>query len=247
MPYGGGYSSLSSKNNRLNQYDFIKNSKKGAILIEFAFAVPVLFSLIYYIQDLARYKQIQQRMQFAAQEIASNLQNIARVKSSTITSNDMLNAIRAANLSFCPGMTQYSQNDYWSGAPLGYIPVTRIHYVKGTGSSSAEIKWLCRCHTWDVNQYRVAQQTTKEYNKNETKIKSWIGAPYDIYPDLTINEGEVKIIVEHKLHAYNDKDGKILGFYFLNPVTSNTGEQVLFNSIVIFSPVPGAFSETPPK
>lgn len=81
----------------------------GAILIEFAFVVPVLFSLIYYVQDLVRHMQIQERMQFAAQfaaqKIASNVQNIARIEGNVLDCSDLANTTRLANLSIFPGRT----------------------------------------------------------------------------------------------------------------------------------------------
>mgnify|MGYP001136309590 FL=1 len=183
-------------------------------------------------------------MQFAVQEIASNLQNIARAKGTALTKNDLINAVRLANLSVFPGTTQYSQNSNWTGGPLGYISVTRVHYVKGTGPNEAEIKWYCRPHAEGVNNYAAALYT-QEMLPIETKIKSWKGAPSDIYSDLRLSENEEKIIVEHNL-VTDREDSGILGFYFLDFLKVRTDAR-LFISSVIFSPVPGAFSETPPQ
>ena len=81
-------------------------------------------------QDLARYKQIQTRMQFAAELIASNIQNIAKIKGSALTIEDSTEAIRLANLTTFPGITQYSQNSNWTGGPLRYIPEYTMLWVK---------------------------------------------------------------------------------------------------------------------
>lgn len=224
----------------------LRRGSVGAILIEFSIAVPVLFTLIYYIHDLPRYKQLQERMSFAAHEIASALQNIARIKGSAITSTDLNNAVRLANLSVFPGKTQYSQGNSWTGAPLGYISVTRVHYVEGTGPNKAEIKWYCRNHPLGVDKYYIDRHTSENY-EGETKIQSWGGKPEDIYPSLKLAESEAKIIVEHRLET-NKRDSRIFGLYLIDPLKSygiNNNSQ-LFNSIVIFSPVPGAFSATVP-
>jgi len=42
----------------------------GAILIEFAFAVPVIVILLYYINDLTRIKQYYRSSEFVAHQIA---------------------------------------------------------------------------------------------------------------------------------------------------------------------------------
>ena len=185
-------------------------------------------------------------MQFATQEIASNLQNIAKIKGGVLTKADLCNAVRLSNLTIFPGDTQYSQNNSWTGAPLGYITVSRVHYVTGTESNEAEIKWCCRPHP-DGFYYYGVNLFCNEVFSSETKIKSWKGTPADIYPDLKLSENETKIIIEHKFET-NKTNSRIFGFYFLDPLKSyGVNDKLLFNSIVIFSPIPGAFSETPPQ
>lgn len=222
----------------------LHRSSVGAILIEFSIAVPVLFTLIYYIHDLPRYKQLQDRMSFAAHEIASTIQNIAKIKGGVVTRTDISNATHLANLSVFPGTTQYTSTDRWMDAPLGYIPLARIHYVVGTGSNEAKIKWMCRPYPCGMGLMRKEVYTSESYS-TETKVKSWSGKPEDIYPDLKLDSNETKIIVEYKLET-DKTDSKIFGFYLLDPLKSYSKSRLLFNSIVIFSPIPGAFSATLP-
>ena len=121
MPYGGGYSGLSSKNNRLTQSDFIKKSRKGAILIEFAFAVPVLFSLIYYVYDLAKMKRYNERMDFVGHQMAGMIQNISQNRADKrITKADLRNIISAAYTTIYPGDTQFL-------TPAGYPGPGFVH------------------------------------------------------------------------------------------------------------------------
>ncbi len=223
----------------------LRRGSVGAILIEFSIAVPILFTLIYYIHDLPRYKQLQERMSFAAHEIASTLQNIARTKNSAITCTDLENAARLANLSVFPGTTQYSPTGGWVDAPLGYIPLTRIHYVVGTGSNEANVKWFCRLYPYGMGLI-WREKFGGERFPTETKVTSWSGKPEDIYPDLKLSKNEVKIIVENKFETIKT-DSRMFGFYLLDPLKSYKVPGQLFNSVVIFSPVPGAFSETLPE
>lgn len=255
MPHGGGYDDLSSKINKLNQYDFIKNPKRGAILIECAFAVPVLFSLIYYIQDLSRYKQIQQRTQFVAQEIASILQNIGSQRA--IVQKDLDLALQSAYLSVFPGKTMYptSANHY----PFGYFPHLWVYYVVGEGNK-ATVKWHCTAWSPSPGESRHDVSTNSQHPESTIKFVSG-GDASSIYPDLKISDGEVKIIVECTLW-YNSTRffsetnvscgevpaKKAFGFYVLSPTARGIKvKSSYFTGVTIFSPVPKAFKDTPPE
>lgn len=72
----------------------LKNLKfpnsKGAVLIEFAFGVSVLTTLIFYMQDLYRARYLKERMKFVGTEIVNILQNISQNRSDkTITKADI--------------------------------------------------------------------------------------------------------------------------------------------------------------
>lgn len=108
----------------------LKRSRKniGAILIEFAFAVPVFLILVYYVHDLPRMKLMQRKMQFVAYESAAILQNIARQKN-RITKNDIVEAVSLSYLTIFPGNTLFCSKDRM--APLGYIPFMSVYCVTG--------------------------------------------------------------------------------------------------------------------
>ncbi len=70
---------------------------KGAILIEFAFCLPVLIVLVYYIYDLNRYKRYYSQTEFVGQQVASMIQNISQSREDkTITKNDLQHISRMA-------------------------------------------------------------------------------------------------------------------------------------------------------
>lgn len=140
MPYGEKYSDLSSENNKLNHYNFIKNSKSGAILIEFAFAVPVLFSLIYYAHDLYLLKKTQTQVDFMAEIMANVIQNISQNRTDKqITRRDLSYARAAAGLTYYGGSTHYTVNNSdWR--PLGSSLEFYVYLVKGTTHNRCEMK-----------------------------------------------------------------------------------------------------------
>ncbi|MDR0677836.1 MAG: hypothetical protein LBF57_04185, partial [Holosporaceae bacterium] len=63
---------------RNNSYLFLKNGifrhrifgfgseVRGAILVEFAFSIPILLAILYYMHDLPRIARIHERMEFCA-------------------------------------------------------------------------------------------------------------------------------------------------------------------------------------
>ena len=246
MPYGGGYSDLSFKNNQLNRYIFIKNSKKGAILIEFAFAVPVLFSLMYYVNDLHHLKQIQNRMRFIATEISSILQNISQNRANkAISITDIKYAVVTAYLSFFPGKTFY--NTAWETSPLGYSSSGLIYCVKGLADGKASVLWCKRWHS-AAGTYVPLSLSIQERDARSLVNLGTSVAPSDIYKDLQIETGEIKIIIETATHCstnYKLSNGKtvaqaggrakVYGFYvypFSGPFADSAGGSVDFNSVV---------------
>lgn len=232
--------------------------KVGAILIEFAFAIPVFLILIYYIHDLPKQKLMQRRMQFVTYEMAAILQNIAKQK--TITCTDISNSARLAWLSMFPGITQYSPTNSWDSMPLGYLPIFRTYYVMGTGTDKVTIKWLCRTHAGFENKgiYGTGLYAREPFSER-TLVKSWSGSASNIYPNLHISQaGGTKIIVEAKLYNGGDVNfsttgqstanvskGKLFGFLLFNP-KCGAKERTYFNSIAIFTPQGKGFSATPP-
>lgn len=200
--------------------------KAGAVLIEFAFAIPVFLVLIYYIHDLPKYKLLKRKMQFVAYESAAIIQNIAKQRNTqqkVFTCQDLTYVARLAYLSLFPGTTQYCtkspQEDFYMS--YGYLPTLQIHYIVGTGEGNAERKWNCRTHTNGPGIYKV--------NPNQKGYNSFCvdaGPASAMLPNLNIRENEVKIIVECAL--WNSP-----GTRFANEVlTSTVSKRELFRFLL---------------
>jgi Flp pilus assembly protein TadG len=229
-------------------------TSKGAILIEFAVAIPILIVLLYYVHDLPKLARIQERMEFCAHCMANMLQNANK----RVTLNDIRYAVRGAYLTFYPGTTMYSTG--YRQHPVGHFPLGFVYYVTGNSNGTASIVWALQFHMDSNFSEKVA--TKPETSTHAYSVVNFLTniTPSAIHPKLRINPNEKKIIVECCC-CYHDKPGEpdtfsdgrkcqnvspkeVFGLYILSPKVKN---QAYFNYIVIFTPKPGLFDQNPPS
>ena len=249
MPYGGGYSGLSSKNNRLHQYNFIRNPKKGAILIEFAFAVPVLFSLIYYIQDLATIKRWHSKLDFSLHCAANMFQNTPN-----ITKTDFVKIAYISAMGLFGDPEHFVRPALYPESPL----VLHAFYVTGLGNNTCKINWCvhsCIRITGDHYNSQVRVGEVMWSHASRFRMKNiLLGSNYSVTeldPSLSINMGETKIILElsvYKVASEIDfnKDYFKLFLAKVSPVFSVGSNHTFMNHIIIFTPKPGTFDPNNP-
>jgi len=158
--------------------------------------------------------------------------------------NDIRYAASLAFLSMFPGNTRWTTNN--SACP--YAPGLHIAYVTSESDNKASVKWLRNCTNYNG-------MTPSEYGNNGTflsynysSIKYGTNVtPSSIYPTLKINKGESKILIDVNLYSEPSSHDhkKVFGLYLVKPKTSFAAAR-LFDSVVIFTPKPGLFSEKPP-
>jgi len=233
----------------------------GAILIEFAFALPVFLVLLYYIHDLPKMRLTQRRVQFMANELAAIIQNISHQKSTTdnplITEEDLANALSLAGLSWFTGNTYFPSSDVTPY--FGYILHSIYHRIVGINKNRAVQNWSKTCGTRGPQKhvYNEAHDTTIiPWSKSEMAAST-------IHPKLLIDQGEEKIILE--LEFFYDHKGqwdwkfpngtstgkitprKAFDFLFLNPQGRGQNTSAFFPAVTIFTPIKNSFSTTPPS
>jgi Flp pilus assembly protein TadG len=232
----------------------------GAILIEFAIAIPVLILLVYYLHDIPRLKHLNSRMKFCAHCMANILQNVSQDREDKkITLSYLRNTVAAAYLSIFPGKTIYTTSK--SHAPFGYVLSGQIYCVKGLDNGNVSVMWCYRWHAAD-NSPSPSTITIQTYRDPRSLVNTGTNvSPPSIYPGLSIQSGQIKILVEVAFHYYPSSvgtkyyftDGRscasvpaktALGFWVLSPTSK--GSAVFFNTVVIFTPKPGLFDETEP-
>lgn len=258
---------LSSFQKTCTNHKFHLLNSKGSILIEFAVCMPVLIILLYYINDLTKLKRYYEQTEFMAQQFVNIIQNISQKRDNkAITLKDMKYASALAWLSLYPGMTMHhsttdARTDHTH--ELSHYPWHMIYYVKGLAGGKASVMWLR--YTFPQKSTKPAQMYCNSNDANNYMKGSVINRgtnvePSSIYPTLKINEGEAKIIVECHLLAnadsmssndYNPSDNlaicarKAFRLWSVTPKTANKARY--FNSVVIFTPKPGLFTETMPN
>jgi hypothetical protein len=233
-------------------------------LIELALAIPVFVAIVYYLHDITRYKHLKKRVEFVTYEIAGMIQNISQRRANKrISLNDLRYCVPGAFLSFYPGTRQFpasynvfKQPGAWHG---------KIFYVVGNANGTASVKWALQYQIVGGSGPNTSPGTmTMGVGNGDsdtryiTRVRSNV-APSAICPELSIKPGEIKIIIENFIYferassfiLVNDSrtwadfsSREAFGFLLLTPKVQ--GGEFYFDSIVIFTPKPGLFSETPP-
>ncbi|MDR0580792.1 MAG: hypothetical protein LBG04_01600 [Holosporaceae bacterium] len=236
-------------------------TSKGAILLEFAVAIPILIVLLYYVHDLPKYARMKERMEFCAHCAVNMIQNNGR----RVTIQDCTNICCAALIPYFGGGTgQYSTTQ--GALARGYSSTMALYYLMGTGTNTARIIWY-------VGQDGLGERRSF-WRVTSGSVNSWSKFAYGLqlntdYPTtllnegLTINNGEVKIVLYISLYIdtkFIMPDGSpikitpsLFGFLLLNPIVEHQCERGsgryqygFFCTTVIFTPKQGLFSEISP-
>ncbi|MDR1235407.1 MAG: hypothetical protein LBJ96_00210 [Holosporaceae bacterium] len=199
---------------------------------------------------MARFRE---KLKFVGYEMAGILQNISQNRENRkITKDDIKHAVAAAYLSIYPGKTMYTTSP--NRAPMGHTSNGHLYCVKGLENGKASVVWCVRWHS-AVDSPTPARISIA--GERDTLGRSIVNmgsnaVPSKIYPDLRIQKGETKILVEISFHYSNFSDGRdkgnvpvktAFGFFVLNLPKSDS---IYFNTVVIFTPKPGLFSDAAP-
>ncbi|MDR1334335.1 MAG: hypothetical protein LBJ71_03890, partial [Holosporaceae bacterium] len=190
-------SGIVGKMQRGNQ--ILKHADVGAILMEFAFVIPMLIAIVYYFHDIPRYRRMQTKMELCNHCAVSLIQNISQGRESkAITKKDIayINAISMLPYWGKEGINQYNEN----GALFpGYYSYPMIYYVKGTGENKAKIIWVVDGGYGTALPGQTGVSVFKSSPPAWLSIKATLNKEYNtdsILPGLKIKNDEVKIIYE---------------------------------------------------
>ena len=183
------------------------------------------------------------------------IQNISQKRADKrITANDLRYIYCLALQTLYPADTLFYKSQ---GYTFGHFPYIALYYIKGIENGKASCSW--RLGLWPDSPSTDPTKISCPRNIPPTKLSyslitpSENVSPSNIYETLKINEGEEKIIIECLIFnytVYKNLEGKYipakeaLGLKLLSPkAIGGTG---FLNSVVIFTPKPGLFSETAP-
>jgi hypothetical protein len=219
---------------------------------------------MYYMHDLPKYARMKAKMEFAAHCAINMIQNTNR----TVTREDIKRITYAWHLTIYPNVSKKM-------AEMGSrkcVTETDLFFVVGTENNNCKVMWGARSASGDP--YRRGYSNPSDYFFVSTsgigsaltganssifcnvtghpgRIKTEI-APTTLYKGFSIKAGEKKVIIEIRYFIWNDSDlspREEFGFWVLTPKYTcivSSGRS-FFTTVVIFTPKPGLFSETPPQ
>lgn len=243
---------------RKNRYK--KINSKGTVLIEFAICIPILIILLFYVNDLIRIRRLYSQTEFVGQQIVNMIQNISQKRSDKkLKREDISNIFALACQTIYPGTTMFVQE---KGFEFAHTPLFKLYYVQGLNGNKASCKWRIGADSYALtynnpdllnNCYTYASTDSAG---SSVRYKTEV-IPSEIYPTLKIDSGVNKIILEIAIlrDSSNKNYGKgsitdkqAFSLHLVNP-KKRTWDRYLyfFTSVIIFTPKPGLFDETPPQ
>jgi hypothetical protein len=237
------------------------NRWRGSILVEFGVAVPVLAGLIYFSLDSPRYNELNKKMYNIAYLAANLIQNISGNRTDQqITANDIQFITYSAFMPIYFGTQPFSVDGVPTKYPLGYLPALLMIYVKGDANGKAIVVWSVNCNGEEATSPdKFAYNTNDAEIPKNMKLSYTIGQsvePKSIHPDLTIKEGEMKLIICSCIFTKDsfmygngqsvvNNPKKLFRFYMV-PINIASGSTFFFHNYIIIKPKPGLFSKIPP-
>jgi hypothetical protein len=249
------------------------DGSRGAVLVEFAFSIPVLLMVLYYVLDYPNYMRLKSKTRNSAYMAVSMIQNISRHRENKkITLQDIQRINYVSFLNYCCGKQQLKTTEDNYIYPLGHLPLTVLICVKGVADNKCKVVWSLFASGFNATSPLANGGTIDESNFSQSSLTTahfhnWTGlsyqhgvavAPKSIHPELQILQGEIKIVLMIARYGslnFKYADGtkitanprKLFGFYMLPLRLPISGDNVLFRNIVTFTPNPDLFDETPPK
>jgi hypothetical protein len=226
----------------------LKRAKIGAILVEFALAVPILIAIIYYLHDIPKYKQMNVNLGSCAHEMAGILQNISQNRSDKrITVDDIKHAAAVAYLSVYPGMTGYVLNTSGKRHAVANAPHGYMLALKGLPNGNIQKLWNVVFHLVGEGTACTSPATLRIRNDNINNYKD------SMFSGVSLKAGEIKIVMICQKYyesatGYGLLDNRswkqvsvreAFGFLLLTPKKTQS-------DLLVFTPKPGLFGETAP-
>jgi Flp pilus assembly protein TadG len=250
------------------------NKRYGSILIEFAFGIPVLVSILFLVMDAPKFYYLKYKVKNTAYMASSLLQ---RGVERAIIRKDLSQIFSAAFFSHFPGTSQYYINSQWA---MGYTKIAHVYYVVGSAKGKAQVKWGWKSNEKASNPNDNGTIFNTSQSTSVVKFLSFASDPNSIYKHLSLDEDEARIIIDvgfYLIDTTTTKNGgngsdvasaedeidatastttdstagiaadakKCMGFSLL-PLRSSA-DASYFNFVLVFTPKKGLFTETAPK
>ena len=180
----------------------LKKPKIGAILIEFAFAIPVLVSILYFILDGPGLRLYQLKLKNTAHFAVNLLQNLTDQREDKFINVNDLKRVTLSAFSNIYRSSLMLKDSRKKGYPLGHYGHIYVWCIFGNEDGTASVKWVWASGAPGVTptgcSSSIFKESSNELNNSIIKFGKSVTPTY-IYKDLVINPGEIKIILEVSL------------------------------------------------
>lgn len=219
---------------------FLKKRKRGAILIEFAFGMPILVLMMYFCLDVPRAYQFINKLRTCSEMAADLITNVYSYEGDTAISIEELKYVsRALEIYFFGNPTTKKQE-------YGFNISTYVTCVTGTEDGKFKINWAVGVDN-DISErkisaYRSIKGTIKMEGFTSTK-SSKISSDLNNteFKDFAVQNGDTKLIVEAFVWRKSENRGFNKQFYMMSlPMT------LVDNKFVVVTPPNGLVSELHP-
>ena len=210
------------------------SNRKGAILLEFAFAIPVLIMCLYFVLDVPHIYRLANKMHKLSEIYSLCILNVIKSRDSKLlTKADLINISRGIGI----GITGVVGNTKYP-----YNLSTYIYYVKGTGTGFSVVWTMHVKNSLKASDAPSASTENSGTSYSLISGKTLTALPGD-WKDFEISNGEEKIVVETVLWS-DDENGGLSKLFYLLPIAKNQ----FGNQIAAITPANGMLDgENPPS
>ncbi|MBQ7674330.1 MAG: hypothetical protein IJT36_07450 [Alphaproteobacteria bacterium] len=212
----------------------------GGILIEFAFSVPIIIALLFFINDHYRFYELKDKVKSSAYLFASMIQQITNNRTDKqISMNDIRRMLYASCLNL------FHTNSAFTPSPFGILLNVCLYHVKRISNDSYQFQAI----TVHTDHFRQMQY---ENVADSIPIRTWSYSrmiekcPSLDRSDMAIDkDGDEKLLIECFYVKDSSYSNKKLGFLILKPVFSSSTRYIVYRGNfayrIVITPKPGLF------
>ena len=220
---------------------------RGGILIEFVFSIPIVITLIFFVNDHYRFFELKNKLKSSAYLVASMVQNINNVKS-----DKQLTLTDIKMICFASSLNLFYTNSMFPPYPIGIKQCVYFHYVKRISRNEYKVQQI-----WtNAEENTTSVNTIRGGMTSGTNLQTWeLSKVIDRCSGLEcFNDGEERLLInvwydsnvwldpiKYQENAVNRR----LGLFILRPIWGRNGYQTdnkgNFSYLLVITPKPGLF------
>ena len=221
--------------NKFSVCNIYSDSHSGGVLIEFAFSIPILISILFFLCDHYRFHELKDKVKSSAYLAASMIQQLGNTRTDKQLTKDDL-----ARISFASCLNFFHTNTMFTPWPLGIYWGMSFEWVKRVSENSYQFQHSCG--TTGYGSPTSVLTMNRAFDKIKTITKAEVAAKH---PDLVCSkDGDERVCVlscYRKASGYNKHK---LGFFIIDLQARKALDGTNTNFFVyplVITPKPGLF------